>query len=146
LFTYAKGTQLTDNDRKTSRRTRLAAGLGIVAVSLLIATAIVGVGFAGGSISAAQYQYGKVTICHHTHSKKHPTVTITISQRAWPAHQRHGDTQGACPPPAPSTNGHHGHGKGNSNGSTTTTSSTTPTAPTHGHSGDDHGSSNGHHK
>jgi hypothetical protein len=41
----------------------------------------------------------KVTICHHTKHKstgatKH--VTIRISQSAWPAHQRHGDTMGAC--------------------------------------------------
>ena len=151
---------MTDNDRFTRGRTRLVAGLGIVAVSLLIATAIAGVGFAGGSISAAQYQYGKVTICHHTHSKKHPTVTITVSQHAWPAHRRHGDTLGAC---APTTSTKvHGNGKSHGSkdhsskshgskgskpntGSSTNTSSST-TAPTHGHSGDDHGSSNGHHK
>jgi hypothetical protein len=41
----------------------------------------------------------KITICHHTKHKstgatKH--VTIRISQSAWPAHQRHGDTMGAC--------------------------------------------------
>jgi hypothetical protein len=42
-------------------------------------------------------QYGKkVTICHHTHSKKHPFVTISISQNALPAHLRHGDTVGPC--------------------------------------------------
>lgn len=113
------------------------AGLGVVAVSLLIATTVAGVGFAGGSSSAAQYQYGKVTICHHTHSKKHPTVTITISQRAWPAHQRHGDTLGACPAAAP-TAGHgkdHGKGKGHGSNGSTDSSSTTATAPTHGNSG-----------
>lgn len=41
----------------------------------------------------------KITICHHTKHKstgatKH--VTIRISQSAWPAHQKHGDTLGAC--------------------------------------------------
>src|SRR6266508_6460345 len=39
----------------------------------------------------------KVTICHHANQKgdtKH--VTITISRSAWPAHQKHGDTMGAC--------------------------------------------------
>jgi hypothetical protein len=41
----------------------------------------------------------KITICHHTKHKstgatKH--VTITISRSAWPAHQKHGDTMGAC--------------------------------------------------
>jgi hypothetical protein len=46
---------------------------------------------------AAVSQYGKkVTICHHTHSTKHPFVTITISQNALPAHLRHGDTVGPC--------------------------------------------------
>ena len=40
---------------------------------------------------------GKVTICHHTHSKKHPFHTITVSANAVPAHLRHGDTLGPCP-------------------------------------------------
>jgi hypothetical protein len=39
----------------------------------------------------AQSQYGeKVTICHKGKN------TIKISTRAWPAHQRHGDTVGTC--------------------------------------------------
>jgi hypothetical protein len=46
---------------------------------------------------AAVSQYGnKVTICHHTHSTKHPFVTITVSRNALPAHLRHGDTVGPC--------------------------------------------------
>jgi hypothetical protein len=40
----------------------------------------------------------KITICHHAHAKngavKH--VTIKISRSAWKAHQRHGDSLGAC--------------------------------------------------
>jgi hypothetical protein len=40
----------------------------------------------------------KITICHHAHAKngavKH--VTIKISRSAWKAHQRHGDSIGAC--------------------------------------------------
>ncbi|HYZ93905.1 MAG TPA: hypothetical protein VFA34_16150 [Actinomycetota bacterium] len=40
---------------------------------------------------------GKVTICHHTGSKKHPFHTITVSANAVPAHLRHGDTLGPCP-------------------------------------------------
>ena len=44
------------------------------------------------------YGYGgKVVICHHTHSKKHPFVTIVVSQSAVAAHLAHGDTLGACP-------------------------------------------------
>src|SRR5918996_2144953 len=39
----------------------------------------------------------KVTICHHTQGKKGTKhVTIRISERAWAAHQKHGDTLGAC--------------------------------------------------
>jgi hypothetical protein len=40
----------------------------------------------------------KITICHHARGKNGATkhVTIRISQRAWKAHQRHGDTLGAC--------------------------------------------------
>src|SRR5947207_2341707 len=45
--------------------------------------------------SAAADQYvGKITICHHTHSRKNPFVTITISQSALNAHLAHGDTIG----------------------------------------------------
>jgi hypothetical protein len=43
------------------------------------------------------YPSGKVTICHHTGSKKHPFHTITVSANAVPAHLRHGDTLGPCP-------------------------------------------------
>ena len=46
----------------------------------------------------------KVTICHHTGSQSNPTVTITVSENAWEAHQKHGDTRGPCPgtqPPVP---------------------------------------------
>jgi hypothetical protein len=45
--------------------------------------------------AAAQYAE-KVTICHHTHSQKHPFVTITVSGNALAAHQGHGDTIGPC--------------------------------------------------
>ena len=42
-------------------------------------------------------QPGKMIICHHSRGKggTHHR-TITISQRAWRAHQRHGDTEGRC--------------------------------------------------
>ena len=39
----------------------------------------------------------KVTICHHTGSKKHPFHPIALNEHAVPAHTGHGDTVGPCP-------------------------------------------------
>ena len=51
-----------------------------VSMALLVPLAVFGgSGFAKGlSSGAAQYEYGanKVTVCHKTHSKKNPNVTI----------------------------------------------------------------------
>jgi hypothetical protein len=77
---------------RSGRRLRLLVAA-LVSVGLLVPLAALGAGNSGQTASAAQY---KITICHHTHSKKHPMVTIRISNKAWPAHQRHGDTMGAC--------------------------------------------------
>jgi hypothetical protein len=38
----------------------------------------------------------KVTLCHHTGSRKNPHRTITVSSNATQAHMRHGDTPGPC--------------------------------------------------
>jgi hypothetical protein len=73
--------------------------------TVLLASAfaiLVGFGALGSPASAAsgeyEYQYGKkITICHHTGSKKNPTQTITVSENAVPAHLAHGDTLGPCP-------------------------------------------------
>jgi hypothetical protein len=55
-----------------------------------------GVGGGGGGA-----HHEKVTICHRTGSETNPFVVITISAKAWPAHQRHGDLNpvpaGGCP-------------------------------------------------
>jgi hypothetical protein len=73
----------------------------VVAAALLagvVVLAMGGLGYASnsGHASAAQYQY-KITICHHTKGKGGTHhVTISVSVRAWPAHQRHGDTMGPC--------------------------------------------------
>ena len=99
--------------------------------------------------SAAQYQY-KVTICHHTGSKKHPWHQISISNRAVPAHLRHHDQMPPCPTVL-FTQGHdHGHGHDSDRHNDSSTIVTV-----HGHSGsqgDDedgdgggHGHGNGHH-
>ena len=65
----------------------------------------------------------KVTLCHRTHSRKHPFVTITVASAAVPAHLRHGDTLGAC-----TTGGAKVHGRPGStqpaSGSTTDASGT----------------------
>src|SRR5215472_9701680 len=98
----------------SDKKARRYMAAGVLTLALLVPLAFYGgTGFAKNT-SAAQYQY-KLTICHHTGSKKHPMHTISVSNRAWPAHQRHGDTMGACPPPATTT---------------TTPTTTTPTTPT----------------
>ena len=109
---------MTENTRFQSKRSRTVLGLVVVALSCVVPVAFVGVSLASGSptsATAAQYQYGKVTICHHTGSKKKAGVTITISQNAWKAHQKHGDTLGPCPaaPPKAKDDGKDkGKGKG----------------------------------
>ena len=81
-------------DRGRTRRVAAAAATVLGAVVLF--AVLGGIGLAGGVLGAAQYQYGqygsKMTICHQG-------TTISIDSSAWPAHQRHGDTQGPCPKP-----------------------------------------------
>ena len=70
-----------------SRGAALAA---VIAASVVAFALLGGVGQAQ-TAGLAQSQYGeKVTICHKGKN------TIKISTRAWPAHQRHGDTVGTC--------------------------------------------------
>ena len=96
---------------------RRAYGAAAVTAALLVPLGVFGApALAGSAGSSAQYQY-RVTICHHTHSKKHPTHTITVSSAAVKAHLNHGDTLGACP------------------------ATVTTTATTHGQSGVQHGKS-----
>jgi hypothetical protein len=83
--------------RTEKRRTRvLAAAIsGAAGIVLFVA----GVGLAQTTITPAQDQTAtseqspsgkKIVICHKLKN------TISVSVNAWPAHQRHGDTEGAC--------------------------------------------------
>jgi ABC-type sugar transport system substrate-binding protein len=91
---------MSDTRHEAHGRGRIALAGAVLAVALPVAALMSGVGFAKDSISSSAYgQYGKkVTICHHTHSKKHPWVTITVSSSALAAHKKHGDDlTGPCP-------------------------------------------------
>lgn len=99
------------------------------AATLVTAAALASAALAGfraldlGPAAASQYPGKKVTVCHRTHSKKHPWVKIRISTHALRAHLRHGDfvvdANHPCPPPnALSAKKNHDkhHGKGNKHG------------------------------
>jgi hypothetical protein len=93
---------------KSGRARFAAAGAVALAVGLLASVGAVSyaarmVGLSNTTPTASQYAPSKVTICHHTHSKTNPFVTITVSERALPAHLGHGDTMGPCPPTSTST-------------------------------------------
>jgi hypothetical protein len=93
-----------------------------VSMALLVPLAVFGSsGFAKSlSSGAAQYEYGanKVTVCHKTHSKKNPNVTITIGANAAAKMIASGRaTAGPCPPSttkpgnqSPGNSGNHGNG------------------------------------
>ncbi len=98
------------------RSARLALA-GALAVGVLTAfAAVAGVGVTQNAAGAGEYQYGKqkVTLCHHTHSKKHPFVTITVGAPGAAAHLKNhsGDHLGACTA-AELAKGKHNNGKHN---------------------------------
>jgi hypothetical protein len=97
----------------THRRLRLLlAGVAtLVTGAALASAALAGIRALDlGPAAASQYPK-KVTVCHHTHSKKNPWVEIRISRNALKAHLRHGDfivdDQHPCP-----TKNHKHQGKG----------------------------------
>jgi hypothetical protein len=79
---------------KGLRRGAALAAVSVAAAALAV-TGMAAVGSSAGPAASLQYEK-KVTICHRTHSKKHPFVTIRVSRRAVPAHLRHGDKLGPC--------------------------------------------------
>jgi hypothetical protein len=142
---------------KSGRARFTAAGAAALAVAALASMGGVGyaarlVGVSNISPVAAQYPPSKVTICHHTHSQKNPFVTITVSERALPAHLGHGDTVGPCGPQtlAPQQSEkpakqhgktqHHSKGlhKGKQKGHATGHESSTQGSPLHGNQGQGH--------
>jgi hypothetical protein len=88
----------------------IAAGAAAVA-ALFAFAALGGVGVGQSAIGAAQYKADKVKICHKA-GPNGKRVTITVSANAWPAHQRHGDTLGACTQTATQSSKGKGNGKG----------------------------------
>ena len=109
-------------------RFAVAATASILTAAALASAALAGFGALSlGPAAASQYPK-KVTVCHRTHSKKHPWVKISISAPALKAHLRHGDfvvdANHPCPPNTPvsigakNKNKHQGKhsGKGNAKG------------------------------
>ena len=100
-------------DQRGNRIKRGAALVAVVVASLVAFGSLGGVGLDQRAAALAEYQYGKdgkkVTICHK--GKR----TIRVSVRAWPAHKRHGDVEGACAAGAQREHGKRHHKKhGNS--------------------------------
>jgi hypothetical protein len=142
----------------SSRRARFAAAAALALV-IGVPASLGGTGLAAKVVglsdttpTAAQYPSSKVTICHHTHSKTNPFVTITVSQNALPAHLGHGDTVGPCSqeqPPAAAVvpaashklkkahKAKHNAGKSSLHGK----AAGTARVKTHGKSGETHGQS-----
>jgi hypothetical protein len=85
--------------KRTVRRVRLGVIAAMGAAVAVAAMGPVASAVSPSSEAAAAKQYAdKVTICHHTGSKKNPFRTIRVSRNALKAHLKHGDTVGACGP------------------------------------------------
>src|SRR5215218_7008000 len=101
---------------------RRSTAIGAITALAVGALASFAAAVSSSGTPAAVFQYGnKVTICHVTHSMKHPFVTITVSRNALPAHLRHGDTVGPCTAAAKAKkaalHAKSGHGKKSEKGS-----------------------------
>ena len=80
----------------TARGRRSFTAMLIAAAAVTALGALGGIGAIGGSVGLAQYQYGRVTICHVA-GQSGERVTITVAAAAVPAHLAHGDATGPCP-------------------------------------------------
>jgi hypothetical protein len=97
-------------------RFAVAAAATLAAGAVLASAGLAGLrGADSGAAAAKQYPGKKVTVCHRTHSKKHPWVKIRVSRHALKAHLRHGDfvvdADHPCPPTSASPSGKQGKGK-----------------------------------
>jgi len=134
------------NDRRALTAAALSAAL-FVPLCVFGAPALARTAASAGEYGS-QYQY-RVSVCHRTHSKKHPWQRITISQAALKAHLKHGDVVGTtCPTTAAANTKHHGKP---TTTPTTTTTATTSTSPGKGHgngggNGNGNGNGKGHNK
>jgi len=84
----------TVNDVKAGQQvhvkgTKVASSTDVLAYEIVIQDS----GTGSGSGSGAEKQ---VTICHIPPGNPGKKTTLTIGESAWPAHQAHGDTEGAC--------------------------------------------------
>lgn len=132
--------------RGMSRRSRLAGAAVTTAAALAAFVTLGGVGLASIAVGVAQYQYGKVTICHKGKN------TISVAVRSWPAHAAHGDTQGTCAAAAKAKKGKKKDGapaaapssakKGKKGGATSTAPSSDTTTSSSGN-GNGQGKGNG---
>ena len=70
-------------------RTRFVAGGGLtyLAAILLLSSCAAEAQEETTSTQSELACHDKTTICHHTRSDTNPTVTISISPHAWPAHE-----------------------------------------------------------
>src|SRR5439155_976016 len=82
------------------RMRRYATALAVTALLLAGGFAAASIASGGGLASVSttgttSTTSHKQTLCHHTHSKKHPFHTISVDSHAVPAHLKHGDTLAA---------------------------------------------------
>jgi len=55
--------------------------------------------FSAKSSDSPNPSANQVTICHRPPGQPNAAQTLTVSKNAWPAHLKHGDAMGECPPP-----------------------------------------------